>query len=88
MSKSIENPTNFQEFIQIYIKMIRNIVGKKIIKSTLIRKGELRGERKYSLNKDKIKEHVELDKFTHYNLKYYDKNILKKLNIKIQKKKS
>ena len=78
-----ENPSNYREFRQLYISMIKNIADKDFIKSKRSWKGNKNGEYIYSLNKDKIKEHIKLDKYANPYLKNYNEELLKRLDIKL-----
>lgn len=75
-----KKPSTKDELLKLYISMLRNVMTSEIVIST---KGTTRDNQKisYKLNKDFVKFHIDLNKFSNPYLRNFDADILTSLGI-------
>jgi hypothetical protein len=75
-------PSTKDEMFKLYISLLKHITTNDIITAERdkILTNNKRGN-KYKLNKELIKHHIELNKYTNEHLNNYDVNLLKMLDI-------
>lgn len=71
-SSKRKNPTNINQFMSLYVSLIRSVYGYSLVYSSQSMKAESRKQRIYELNKDLIRyEYMYLNKYTNPKLKNY-----------------
>jgi len=78
-------PKNSIQLHNLYIMMIRNVIGSEFIQIERKRCGNNKKEYSYSLNEDSIKKHIELNQYSNPNFKNYCNEVINKYKLKIIK---
>lgn len=76
-----KNPENYKDLIKLYVSMIKNIVSADLFTSERSKRKEDRDKVNYSLNKDLINYHLELNKYYNSNCRDFHNHFVEKFNI-------